>query len=143
VLQVPPQPTIESVSQSNARWREGNKLAAYSRNNKPPVGTIFSFVLNQRATVMFAFTQHTDGRRAGGKCVAQTKANRRKHGCRRTVKRGTLSLVGRSGLNKVVFEGRISNSRRLPLGVYTVRITALDPAGESSTPRVLSFTVVN
>src|SRR5262249_49320105 len=39
----PPAPstTITGVSQSDSRWREGNRLATYSRTKRPPVGTTF------------------------------------------------------------------------------------------------------
>jgi hypothetical protein len=106
------------------------------------VGTTFRFVLNQRAAVSFAFTQQLGGRKVGRRCVAQTRANRRRPGCKRTVTQGTLTFTGHSGLNKVVFQGRISRSKRLPLGAYTLRITALSSAGQRSSPRTLNFTIV-
>ena len=93
---------------SNARWREGSRLAIYSRKKKPPLGTTFAFVLNEQAVVSFAFSQQVGGREVNGKCVAQTKTNGRKPGCKRTVTRGILGFTGDSGLNKVAFQGRIS-----------------------------------
>jgi hypothetical protein len=137
----PPPLTLESVSQSNSRWREGGKVASYSRR-RPPVGTTFRFVLNQQAAVSFAFTQQVGGRRVGGSCVAQTRRNRHRRSCKRTVTQGTLSFVGHSGLNRVTFQGRISRSKRLPLGAYTLRITASNAAGQRSSPRTLNFTIV-
>jgi hypothetical protein len=106
------------------------------------VGTTFRFVLNQPSTVTFVFTQQVGGRKVNGKCVAQTKANSRKPGCKRTVTQGTLTFTGRSGLNKVAFQGRISRSKKLPLGAYTVQITALNSAGKRSSPSSLKFTIV-
>jgi hypothetical protein len=145
-LQPPPPPpppplTLESLSQSNSRWREGGKLASYSRR-RPPVGTTFRFVLNQQAVASFAFTQQVGGRKVGGKCVAQTRANRRRPGCRRTVTQGTLTFLGHSGLNRVAFQGRISRSKRLPLGAYTLKTTAVNSAGQRSSTRSLNFTIV-
>jgi hypothetical protein len=55
---------------------------------------------------------------------------------------GTLTFIGRSGLNKVAFQGRISRSKKLPLGAYTLQITALNSAGKRSSPRTLNFTIV-
>jgi hypothetical protein len=130
------------VTQSNSRWRAGNRLAAYSRTKSPPVGTTFRFILNQRAPVTFAFTQQLGGRKMGGKCVAQTNRNRRSPSCKRTVTHGTLTFSGRSGLNKVAFQGRISRSKKLPLGAYTLQITALNSAGKRSSGRSLNFTIV-
>jgi hypothetical protein len=137
----PPPLTLESLSQSNSRWREGGNLASYSRR-RAPVGTTFRFVLNQQAAVSFAFTQQVGGRKVNGKCVAQTRSNRRRPGCKRTVTQGTLTFPGHSGLNRVVFQGRISRSKRLPLGPYTLRITAVGSAGQRSSTRTLNFTIV-
>jgi hypothetical protein len=106
------------------------------------VGTTFRFVLNQRSTVTFVFTQQVGGRKVNGKCVAQTKANSRKPSCKRAVTQGTLTFTGRSGLNKVAFQGRISRTKKLPLGAYTLQITALNPAGKRSSPRTINFTIV-
>jgi len=138
----PPLITITGVGQSNSRWREGNRLATYSRAKRPPVGTTFRFVLSQRATVSFVFTQQVGGRKVNGKCVAQTRANRRRPSCKRNVAQGTFTFKGHSGLNKVVFQGRISRSRRLPLGAYTLQIIAVNSAGKRSSPRSLKFTIV-
>ena len=106
------------------------------------MGTTFRFVLSQRAIVSFVFTQQLGGRRVNGRCVAQTNGNRRRPSCKRTVTQGKLTFMGRSGLNRVAFQGRISRSKRLPLGAYTLQITALNSAGKRSIPRTLSFSIV-
>jgi hypothetical protein len=106
------------------------------------VGTTFKFALNQQATVSFVFTQQVGGRRARGRCVAQTRRNRHNRSCKRTVTQGKLSFVAHSGLNRVAFQGRISRSKRLPLGAYTLQITAVNSAGQRSSPRTLNFTIV-
>jgi hypothetical protein len=146
ILKVPPPPTpsppnIENVSQSNSRWSEGNGLASYSRR-RPPVGTTFKLVLNQQAVVSFAFTQQVGGREVSAKCVAQTRVNRHRPGCKRAVNRGTLTFNGHAGLNEVAFQGWIPRANKLPLGAYTLRISAMNSAGQTSTPRSLSFTIV-
>ena len=138
---LPPVPTIEGLAQSNSVWSEGSKLATFSRKKKR-VGTTISFVLNEPASVSFAFTQQLGGRKVKGRCVTQTNKNRHKPSCRRTVTQGTLSFAGHTGLNKVVFQGRISPSKRLGLGAYTLGITATNSAGERSSPRSLNFTIV-
>jgi hypothetical protein len=138
----PPVPTVATAAQSHSTWSEGNKLAQISKKKKSPVGTTFSFTLNEQASVSFAFTQKLAGRRVKGKCVAQTKNNRHKPSCKRTVTRGTLSFTGHSGVNKVVFQGRISRSKKLGLGRYTLLITAISATGQRSQPKSLSFTIV-
>jgi FG-GAP repeat len=135
-------PIITSATQSNHLWREGAKLAHISKRRKPPVGTTFSFTLNEQASVTFAFTQRVGGRTVNHKCVAQTKKNRHKHGCKRTVTPGTMTFTGHPGTNKVSFQGRLSRSKKLGLGSYTLAITATNAAGQHSSTKQLSFTIV-
>jgi hypothetical protein len=106
-----------------------------------PVGTTFSFMLNEPATVTYAFTQSAVGRKVKGKCVAAKPKNRRKQSCTRTITVGTLAHADHAGLNKLAFQGRLSPSKRLKPGRYTVVITAA-AAGRTSTPVKLSFTIV-
>jgi DNA-binding beta-propeller fold protein YncE len=138
----PPPPTITAAQQSVSRWREGNKLAQMSRRKRLPVGTTFSFSLNEQASMSFRFTQQVRGRKVGHRCIAQTNKNRHRASCRRTVTAGTLSFAGHSGTNKVVFQGRISRSRKLKPGRYTLVMTATNFAGARSAPVSLSFTIV-
>jgi hypothetical protein len=128
-------------AQSHRSWREGNALARFSRK-RAPLGTTFYFTLNEQATVSFAFTQQVGGRKVKGKCVAQTKKNRRKSACKRTVTRGTLTFTGHTGMNRVSFQGRISHSKKLGLGSYRLVMSATNAAGQHSSPRQLSFTIV-
>jgi hypothetical protein len=136
-----PTPTVTGAHQSASTWREGSKLAQISKK-KPPVGTTFSFALNEQASVSFAFTQQVGGRRVGRKCVAQTNKNRHKHACKRAVTAGTLPFTGHAGTNKVVFQGRISHLKKLKPGRYTLVITATNSAGQKSSPQTLTFTIV-
>jgi hypothetical protein len=139
----PTPPTVANAAQSNSTWSEGNKLASFSRRKKRPVGTTFSFTLNEPASVTFAFTQLLSGRKIKGKCVAQTKKNRQKPPCKLMVTRGTLSFTGHNGMNKVVFQGRISRSKKLALGHYTLLITATNTAGQHAIAHSLNFTIAN
>jgi hypothetical protein len=140
----PTTPKLTNATQSHARWREGSKLAALSRKSrkKAPLGTTFSFTLDQQSTVRFAFTQQVGGRKVAGKCVAQSKKNRRKRSCKRTLTRGTLTFAAHAGANKLAFQGLIARSKKLPLGRYTLLITASNKAGQRSRAQALHFTIV-
>jgi hypothetical protein len=139
----PTPPVLTDTSQSNRSWREGTLLASISRKHKlPPLGTTFSFALNEQADVSFAFTGQLGGRTVRGQCIAHTKHNRRKHACKRTVTQGLLSFVGHGGTNKVSFQGQISDAKKLPPGKYTLVITATNSAGQHSAPARLSFTIL-
>jgi hypothetical protein len=54
---------------------------------------------------------------------------------------GTLSLAGRIGVNRIAFQGRISRSKELRSGAYTVLITASNSTGTSNEVR-LGFVIV-
>jgi hypothetical protein len=128
---------LAGAAQSHRTWRENT-----SHNRKPPLGTTFSYTLNREATVQLLFRQRLRGRRVKGKCVAQTKRNRKKPACTRTITRGQLSSTGHVGNNKLSFRGRISPSKKLRPGDYTVIFTATSAAAQPSTPQRLRFTIV-
>jgi hypothetical protein len=137
-------PAITAVRQSHSTWREGGKLAQIGRSKakKPPVGTIFSFSLNEQASVSFSFIETVAGRKAGHECVAKTHRNAGRKACKRTAISGKLTFSGHSGANKIVFQGRISRTKKLNAGRYTLVITATDSAGQKSAPQKLNFTIV-
>jgi hypothetical protein len=74
-------------------------------------------------------------------CVAQTKHNTKLRKCTRTMAAGAISLSAHSGTDKIAFQGRISPTRKLKPGTYTVTFTATN-ATASSKPRSLKFTIV-
>lgn len=131
-------PSLSAAGQSNPVWRAGGKLASISR--RLPVGTVFTFTLDQSAAVSLRFTQSVPGRRVNGRCVAPRPSNRHKKSCKRTVTRGVLALPAHAGANKVSFQGRISSSRKLAPGSYTLQIAASNAAGRSQA-RPLHFTI--
>ena len=55
---------------------------------------------------------------------------------------GTLRFRAHAGANKVRFQGRISRTRKLKPGRYTLVITATSTTGPQSTPKTLTFTIV-
>jgi hypothetical protein len=142
VISVPVTPVITSASESHRSWREGSKLARISKARKAPLGTTFSFTLNEQARVSFAFTQRVAGRRFRATCVVPMRRNRHKPSCKRIVTRGTLVFIGHAGVDHVAFQGRLAGGRKLPLGVYTLVITAVDAGGRRAVPGRLAFTIV-
>ncbi len=139
----PVAPTVSALTQSSARWREGSAPARISRAAAgAPRGTTFSFALNEAAAAHLSFTQAISGRSVGGRCVAQTRANRSRRACRRTIVAGALTLQGHAGSDRVRFEGRLSAAKRLKPGRYTLILSAT-AGGLTSAPRSLTFTIVS
>ena len=78
----------------------------------------------------------------GGKCVAQRSANHKKARCTRTITAGTLTFTEHEGTNRVYFDGRLSATKKLSVGRYTLNIIATNAQGQRSSPVSLSFTIV-
>jgi len=142
VTVVAPPPTVTALHESASTWREGRKLAQISRHRKaPPVGTTFSFALNEPATVSFSFTKQIPGSSVDHKCVARTRKNAKHRVCRRTVKVGGLAFAGQIGTNQVVFQGRVSSRTKLAPGRHALVIVATNSIGLASAPVALGFTI--
>ena len=134
-------PKITSAKQSASVWREGNQLPRIA-TRRPPVGSTFSFALNEQATGNLTFTRSSPGRKVGGKCLAQSKANRKKARCTRTITAGTLTFTEHEGTNRVYFDGRLSATKKLSTGRYTLNIIATNAQARRSSPASLSFMIV-
>ena len=136
-------PRLTHVTESHSTWRAGNRLATVASAKRPPVGTTFSFVLDQPARVSLAFVQKLAGRKVNARCVAPTRANRHKPVCERQIPTATLSITGHRGINQLTFQGRVSRSKSLRSGRYSVLLAATNAAGQRSLPRSLNFTIVS
>jgi uncharacterized delta-60 repeat protein len=141
LVAAPPGPRFSHVFETARRWREGTGLSRLSRRHRLPVGTRFGFTLNEPGHVVLSFTQKLPGRRVAGRCVASTRHNRHRRRCSRTLAAGTIAFPGHAGPNAVRFSGRISRSRELGPGAYTLTITAIDAAGRRGVAE-LTFTIV-
>ncbi len=141
IAPAPLAPTISHFAQSAKRWREGAALATISRSHAHPVGTTFSFGLDRAASVRLTFVRPAAGRSVAGSCVAPTPHNIHKRRCTRRLTAGVLTLAGHAGADRIRFAGRVSRSRRLKPGAYTVTILAT-AAGLRSTAASLRFEIV-
>ena len=138
-----PAPVVGALTQSSAAWREGKALARISSSGRrAPVGTTFSFTLNEQATVTLSFGEQLRGRRHGHRCVAPSRSNARSAPCTRTVPSGALTLPAHPGRDRVLFQGRLSAHRRLAPGRYRLSLLATNAAGARSAPRTLAFRIV-
>jgi hypothetical protein len=138
-------PIVSGFAQSHRVWRAGTALArlAGSRGQRPsPVGTMFSFNLNEKAAVKLSFVREALGRRAGGRCAPATRRNRLRARCRLSSPVGALSFTAHPGQNRAYFDGRISLSQALTPASYGLTLTATNAAGQRSAPRSLHFTVL-
>jgi uncharacterized delta-60 repeat protein len=136
-------PTISAVSASNTIFRVGSSstlLTGLTSAKRHKQGTVFTFRLDQAATVKIAIQRKVPGRRVGRRCVANSRRLRHKPRCTRTITVKTLVRSAHAGLNKVPFSGRIGGKALAP-GSYQAVFTASDSAGASPS-KALSFTIV-
>lgn len=129
-------PVLSGLHQAQKRWREGK-----GKKGGLPVGTKFTFTLNEAGQVTLSFDKKGPGRRTGKKCVAPTKANAKRPRCTRALSAGTETLSVNASSNSIPFNGRIGGKMLKP-GTYTMTITATNAAGQTSAPQSLTFTIV-
>jgi hypothetical protein len=133
-------PRFSSVRLSARRWRRGPRLPSVA---KTKVGTTISFKLDEAGQVTLGFQRVRSGRRVGRKCVKATPRNRSRRPCKRFVNAGSIpAFVGKVGLTRVRFQGRLTRSRRLALGSYRVVLSVVDSAANRRTQTGPTFTIV-
>ena len=128
-------PQIGGLREAPSHWR-----AHGSKRTRLPVGTIFSFSLDQAAKVTLRFTRKSSGRRKSGRCVAASAAPTGSPTCPLSVATGNFSIDAQRGSNAISFNGRTSTGD-LGAGSYTVTVTAVGLSGTPSPPKSLHFTV--
>lgn len=136
----PPAPAegqLNSLALNPRKFRAGNVAGAVaSKKKRAPLGATVSYSLSAAATVEFHVEHGGTGRRVGGKCVKQTRANKSKKRCviYKPLK-GRFSVKGAAGANSFKFSGKVGG-RALKPGPYRL----VGSAG--SAIRRASFTIV-
>jgi len=88
------------------------------------------YTLSEGATVKFKLQKATSGRKVKGKCVRQTRRNKRKPRCTRFVTvRSEFAAPGNAGPNQVA----IPRGKKLKAGRYRLTMTVTDALGNSAT----------
>jgi FG-GAP-like repeat len=116
--------------------------ARTARTRPIPRGTTFRYSLSLPGTVRFTIEQALAGRKVGRRCLAPTRARRRRHRCTRYRSKGTLTRRNRpAGSGRTAFSGRIGR-RALAAGRYRVSVRATTMGGVSSSTKRASFRIV-
>jgi hypothetical protein len=147
---VPSVPAVKPTAIAHiSRLRESNTMFAVARRStalsghtsgRRHVGTVFSFDLDEAATVRLAITTRRPGRRVGHVCRPAGRALHERPRCSRTVTIATLTRTARTGANAIAFTGRLGH-RGLPPGHYEAVLSARDKAGTSAR-HALGFTIL-
>ncbi len=135
-------PLLTAVKESAKRWREGRALARISSGRgRLPIGTTFSFSLNEPASLTFTFVKKANGHKVARTCGPRARKDNERR-CTRASVAGILKLPARMGPNQVSFEGYVSRHKKLSSGDYTLLISA-GASGRSSKASTLHFTIAS
>jgi len=134
-------PALSSLSESNSIFRVGRASTAPAGriSRVSPIGTVFSFVLDQPAVVTVTFIREESGHMIGKSCVVGRRGAG-KPACVRSHVAMMLGRRSRTGLNRLLFTGRV-RGRALHPGAYRATFRAESLAGTSA-PSSISFRVV-
>jgi hypothetical protein len=136
-------PVFATVSLSNGTFAvdpNGTPELSVARK-KPPKGTTFRYTLSEAARVVFTIDRSSTGRKAGKRCVKQTRANRKRKKCTRFARAGRFAVNGVAGANRHKFSGRIGGKTLKP-GSYRATLVATDASGNASVAKRLTFKIV-
>ncbi len=98
-----------------------------------------TFALSERATVKLSFTKAQRGHVVGKSCKL---SGRGIHSCIRYVAKAVFTIRGREGVNTVAFAGRLSLSKLLSPGSYSLTATPTDTAQAVGRTRTAKLTVI-
>jgi len=134
-------PSLAGLRVSPSRFRLGSFLPSLAPRAK--TGSALRFSLSETATVRLTFAQRLAGRRVGKVCRKATRRLRKARACVRlvTVSPSVTIRGAKQGSNSVRIAGRLSKSRTLRPGRYSVTVVATDVAGNRSLPRTARMTV--
>ena len=135
-------PEITSLTLAPTRFRAAARGPSAVAAARAPVGALVTSKLSAAATLTFRVERAKGGRKAGGRCVAPTRRNRKAPACTRYVTlTGRFTADGQAGTNRLRFTGRLGGLRLAP-SRYRLVVTAKDRSGRESAPRRAPFRIV-
>jgi Kelch motif protein len=126
-------PAVAGLSINPSSFRAASTGGSIARRKaKPkPTGTTITYTDSQAATATLTVLRPAAGRKVKGKCVARTRANRRKARCTRYVKVGSFTHRDVAAKNKLHFTGRLRGHKLTP-GLYRLQVGAKNSARKTS-----------
>ena len=120
----------------------GNTATIAAAPRRPRRGARIRYTVVRAGLVTLNVFRRRAGRRAAsGRCVARTRANRRRRACTRLTNVGTFIRRARRGRNVVAFTGRLRR-RALAPGAYRLTAATRDAAGRRLRPVATGFRIV-
>lgn len=134
-------PAITALRLSRTTFRAAPSGGPF-RAARAAVGTIVSFTLSEPGSVRFTIDRSAAGRGVKGRCVKPSSANRSRPRCTRwAAVKGSFSVTGKLGVNRIELRGRIGG-RTLAPGRYRLNARETDRAANRSATKRTAFTIV-
>jgi hypothetical protein len=135
-------PVLASASLTNKTFAVNTRGAAETVvTARAKKGTSFRYTLSENARVVVTIERATTGRKAGGKCLKQTRPNRKRRPCTLYVPAGRFATQSPAGADRHAFSGKIGRKSLKP-GSYRATLVATDASGNLGLPKRLSFKIV-
>ena len=134
-------PKITALSLARTTFRAAPSGAPF-RAARVAIGTTVTFTLSEPGKVRFTIDRSASGRKVKGRCVKPSSTNRKRPRCERWIAvKGSFTVNGRKGVNKIELRGRIGG-RTLTPGRYRLNARETDRAANLSTTKRTAFTIV-
>jgi len=137
----PASPNISALRLSRTTFRAAPSGGPF-RAARVAIGTIVSFTLDKPGSVRFTIDRAASGRKVKSRCVKPSAKNRGKPRCDRWLAvKGSFTVTGRKGVNKIELRGRIGGKTLKP-GRYRLNAKGIGPAASSSPTKRTAFKIV-
>ena len=132
-------PTLSGVSASKTTFHRASFLPKLNPTARTK-GTLISATVSAAAQLTLTFTQPALGRLTHGHCSPPNKHNRGAGHCTRHITKGTITFQAKAGANTIAFGARLTPTKKLAPGTYSLTITA-SAGGATSAPTAITLTI--
>lgn len=137
----PARPQLTDLKIAPPRFRAAKAGGTVLAKRPPAGGAIASYLVTAAARTELTIARARPGRKVGGKCVAETRANVSRKRCNRYVKVTDFSRDDGAGRNRFVLSGRVGG-QPLPPGAYRLQADASAGPALTSAAASASFTIL-
>jgi subtilisin-like proprotein convertase family protein len=137
----PAPPQLTDLKIAPSRFRAAKAGGTVLAKRPPAGGAIVSYAVTAAARTELMIARARPGRRVGGKCVTETRANVSRKRCDRYVAVTGFSRDDGAGRNRFVLSGRVGG-QPLPPGTYRLQALASAGPGPTSAAASATFTIL-
>ncbi len=139
-------PKVADLKLSLSTFMRGKHIATIAKSStkkKAPTATTISFELSEAATVTLGFEQSRSGVTTGKRCMTRSSQHSKGKRCSLwTTYRGSTTLSGHAGLDKIHFEGVLTPKKPLPPGTYRLSLKASNAHGSAISAQHPTFKLI-